>query len=119
LLEFLQLDHDGRQTFPRVNENKGWKNQSLGYLLERPPQGLRKMAALYKMLTGASEVPFKRRAFSQNQTKTARQPLSSAFRQELTDHFSADIDRLSLLIKRDLSHWKTPAGKAGKAVEKA
>lgn len=107
LLKFLDLDNDHAVDFRRYNENKGWKNENIGRLLSRPPQFVRKLASLYKSVTGTTQIPLRRTLMEANQTKSERAPLSPAFRRELTEYFSDEIDRLSVLIGRDLSHWKT------------
>lgn len=105
-LEFLGLEYDGRTDFPRINGNKGWKNQRLGSFLTQPPAAVRKIGDLYKRITGATHVPIKGRIWQKNMTTPERQPISPEFRQELIDHFSADIDQLAVMLDRDLSHWK-------------
>lgn len=105
VLDFLELEHDGRQDFPRINENKDWKNKYLGKLLEQPPQALLTMLGLYKRWTGSTRVGWKDKIQAKTMTNPQRRPLSSSFRRELTDYFSEDITLLSELIGRDLTHW--------------
>lgn len=106
LIDWLEIDDDGRRVFDRFNENKIWKNERLGKFLITPPPVLRKLTTLYKRVTGAKEVPFRKTAYDLNMTNIERKPISPAFRRELTDYFREDTDKLSILIGRDLSHWK-------------
>lgn len=106
LLDFLGLENDDRESFPRYNANKSWKNEHLGRFFSRPPEFLRKLAKVYKSLTGASQVPWKKNLVQRSMTNLERTPLSQEFRRELSEYYGHDIDRLGVLIGRDLSHWK-------------
>lgn len=107
ILKFLGVRDDGQQDFPRVNARKRWRFpilnelQARAFTLGRPYQLARSVAHAF----GISPAALIHRY---NQELTRRPSLRPAFREELIQSFEPQIDRLSRLLGRDLSHWKAP-----------
>jgi hypothetical protein len=104
VLEFLDLQPDGRHDFPAVNAARTYRS--------------RQLAAIFKMDGGwvASGLRGARRALrrvgplrSLKRWMLARparvKPISAAMRDELRAEFAGEIALLSQLLGRDLTHW--------------
>lgn len=109
LLEFLELEDDGRIGFVHKNENFGYKSRWLQQFVMNPPpfvmrfimarekRGLDRMGWLRTL---------RKRIKKRNKIKLQRPQMDPAFRGELRDYFDEDIQRLSALLERDLTHWQ-------------
>jgi hypothetical protein len=106
LIEFLDIPHDKRTGFPRINENKRARITWLKDFARKPPPALHQAFRTLKQALGAEGISaVKRRIVQLNTVKERRHPLSPAFRAELVDAFRDEVALLSQLVNRDLSHW--------------
>jgi len=106
VLEFLGVPHDGRREFPRVNDNKRAKLAWLRNFLRKPPPVLRDTYRGLKRAVGARRMDaLKSTVVARNTAKERRDPLSPRFRAELVEAFRGEVELLSRLLDRDLSHW--------------
>lgn len=86
-----------------INASKRIRNKKLASFLDPPPAIVRKLG---RSLTSAERRQKLFRTFRDLNTQHGpRQPLSASFRQQLQQEFAPDVDRLSELLGRDLSHW--------------
>jgi hypothetical protein len=106
VLGFLELPHDGRTEFPRINESKRARLPWLRDFYRKPPPRLRSAVRRIKQVIGGSAiVSVKEKIVSANTVQERRPPLSPAFRAELVESFREEVALLSRLMNRDLSHW--------------
>jgi len=106
VIEFLELPHDGRTDFPRINENRRVRLLWLKHLIRRPPPLLRQTYTSIKRTVGARQLDsIKRQIVTSNSSREARPPLAPAFRAELVEAFRGEVALLSELTGRDLGHW--------------
>jgi hypothetical protein len=106
VIEFLEIPHDGRTEFPRVNESKRARLNWLRKLSRKPPPKLRKVFRSLKQAVGAEEIgAVKKKIVALNTVKAGRPPLSPELRAELVETFREEVALLSRLLNRDLSHW--------------
>ena len=106
VLRFLELPHDGRREFPRLNEGKSARIEWLKDFLSKPPSGLRRGVRRLKQLVGEERVRgLKGELVKVNTVKESRRSLSPEFRAELVETFREEVGLLSRLLNRDLSHW--------------
>lgn len=105
VLEFLEIPHDGKREFPMINENKVHRSEILGALLLRPPNALRIAWRQYKKVFGYETLKLGEKVIRANSRKQRRAPLPVPFRGRLVEAFREDVDKLSRLLGRDLSHW--------------
>jgi hypothetical protein len=106
VIQFLELPHDGRTRFPRINENKRARVDWLGRFYRKPPPVLRRAFRGLKQALGAEEISAaKRRIVDLNTVKQRRAPLSPRFRAELVEAFRDEVALLSRVMGRDLRHW--------------
>lgn len=116
-LSFLGLDDDGRREFPRIKASRRYRSRRLHRLLKRPPHSILRLAAGDKDKR-AEEVDWARmgkrlrairgvrsKIMALNRAPYQRPALDPEFRRELATTFAPDIDRLSEILGRDLSHW--------------
>jgi len=101
--EFLEVDSAFEPQIRVVNPNKKVRSKALRTFLDNPPTLLKKVG---RPLTTKSLRHRLFRAGRQLNTKfVARPPLHPELRRELQKHFSEDVERLSEMLKRDLTHW--------------
>ncbi len=106
VIAFLELPHDGRTEFPRINENKRVRLPWLRNFYRKPPPPLRRAVQRIKQVIGSDAVSsVKERIVSANTVWEGREPLSPTFRAELVEAFRPEVELLSRLVGRDLSHW--------------
>ena len=98
VLRFLELEDDRRTEFPIHNTGK-----------ERRSRYFRKMilaAGRFKRHLGIySGWGVLNSIDKMNLRNRPRAPLSPAMRRELQDYFHSDVEKLSRILNRDLSHW--------------
>ena len=107
VIQFLDLPHDHRTVFPRINENKRAKVAWLKHFFQKPPPVLRSAIRGLKRAVGAEELSaLKTRLVQMNTVKERRAPMPPALRAELVETFREEVALLSRLLSRDLSHWR-------------
>jgi hypothetical protein len=106
VIQFLEIPHDGKTEFPRINESKRARLDWLQRFSQKPPAGLRSAFRSLKRAVGSEGVAeVKKKIVALNTVKERRSPLSPAFRAELVDTFREEVVLLGRLLGRDLSHW--------------
>jgi Sulfotransferase domain len=114
VLHFLELEDDGRQDFPKVNEAKYHKRNWLSKWLISPPgiwgtahSKIRQKVATSDSVFIKSIEDIARKLTSRNSIKKTSYRLSQDEFHFLLSELSDDIDLLASLTGRKLSHWKT------------
>lgn len=106
VVAFLEIPHDGRTEFPRINENKRARLAWLRDSYRKPPQPLLNAFRKLKHAVGAEGLAtVKQKIVAMNTVEERRRPLAPAFRAELVEEFRAEVALLSRIMDRDLSHW--------------
>ena len=100
-LEFLNIDTRFEPDFNAVNASKYPRNAVIQRFLMRPPAWV--MAAGKAVLPLARPLYWKLRGM--NSRHEARPPLDPALRSQLQREFLPEVERLSQLLGRDLTHW--------------
>ncbi|MDA9589739.1 sulfotransferase domain-containing protein [Opitutales bacterium] len=98
-LQFLGLPDDGRAEFPVANARKQPRAKWMSVLL--------KVLGRLKVRVGLGGRHFGllRSAHQMNRVPAAKVELDASMRQELVEYFREDINLLSKITERDLSHW--------------
>lgn len=104
-LDFLGLPDDGRAHFPRVNENKVHRAESVARLTQRPPPALVSVARGVKRVAGVERLGVLERVRRRNREVARRPETDPAFVARLREHFRDDVAELGDLIGRDLRGW--------------
>lgn len=107
-LEFLGVDPNFSPDFPRVNANKNIRSKFIRKQLMHPPEWLR---AFGRLLIPSQEtqhaIRHKMRILNKriNSTVVSRKPIPIELYNQLLAEKLPEIDALSKLLDRDLSHW--------------
>lgn len=105
VLGFLNVSQDYCPKFERINENAVRRLNCLGEFTQQPPHFMINLAQKLKNISCIKNLrilPFLSRV---NTKKQPRPPLSPKMREVLIEAFQNDIDDLSKILVRDLSHW--------------
>lgn len=106
VIDFLDVPHDNRTAFPRINENKRARLVWLRDFYRKPPPLLHRAFRSLKQIAGADGiVAVKKKIVELNTVKERRSPLSPEFRAELGKAFHDEVALLSRILNRDLGHW--------------
>jgi hypothetical protein len=106
VVQFLEIPHDNRRDFPRINDNKRARVAWLRNFLRKPPPFLRTtVRSLKRTAGGARLASVTAGVVARNTVNERRPPLPPAFRAELVEAFREEVALLSRLLNRDLSHW--------------
>jgi hypothetical protein len=105
VLDFLGVSDDGRMMFKPVNEHMAVRSQRVARLVQRPPAVVR-WAIKQRTRMGIRPMGILKQARLANWQTEQRAPMPAVVRQALIDQFSAEIDLLEQLLKRDLSRWR-------------
>jgi hypothetical protein len=105
--QFLDVDPDVPMAFPRLNENKNFRSQSLIHFLRNPPRlvGNTVRALLPLRLRRAVA----RKLFDWNVAARPRPPLRAELREALWGEFAPDVEDLGRTLARSFRHWAPAA----------
>lgn len=91
IMDFLELQDDGRTDFPRVNAAAHHRSQRLGSFTQQPPPWAIKLSALVKRLTGRDRPPLVDRLRALNRAEGyAVKTLSPRLSDEIRSYYAAD-----------------------------
>ncbi len=105
VLTFLEVEDDGRQDFPKINENRVYTNKWAMHFTQRPPQILVQLADRLKKVLGVGTLNLMSIIQKYTTKNRPRPPLSPEMVQIMTDTFSEDVKKLAKLLNRDITHW--------------
>jgi hypothetical protein len=120
ILEFAGLDPMPALDVGVRRESRGVRYPWLQRLLKRPPRFMHSYLAgkQFKQRfegsgdgkgnSGSGKVSLRKRLLRWNRIEPVKQPVPLQVQQEIRAHFQDEIDRLGVLIGRDLSHWLQP-----------
>ncbi len=103
ILNFLNLEYDGREDFSKANPHKEPKSKFLNYLLRI--RGVITVKRIKKSLGIKGQIGLISRLMKFNQKKSKRKPLDKEFKIKLSSFFEEDIELLSTLIDKNLDNW--------------
>ena len=105
VLEFLGLEQDGRQVFPRVNANRKVLNRHLYKAISRPSDVVMKMVSIGKQVLGVDKLGVLTILRKKLTPEKPRVAIDFVLRSRLVEEFSDDVNLLGKLIEKDLTHW--------------
>ena len=109
LLDFAGLDYDGRTAFAPRNRHREFESARLQSYLMNPPRPIAAWLDGWERRGWGRPSGYRwlrKRLKSWNTRRTERPPLAPSMRETLRAAFAADVERLSDLLGRDLSHWQ-------------
>lgn len=103
-LQFLGINTHFLPDFKQVNPNKTVRSKLWRDLLKKRPQWLIKTA---KILIPSRQwrERIQQKLWAINTKKTDRPPMNPSIKQQLDKLFAHEIEQLSILLEKDLSHW--------------
>jgi hypothetical protein len=107
VIDFLEIPHDGRTDFPRINENRRARINWLRHFSRKPPAAVHRAFRRMKQIAGSEKlVSAKKKIVALNTVRERRPPLGPDFRAELVEVFREDVALLGRILNRDLTHWE-------------
>lgn len=102
-LRFLGVRGDFQPEFRTINPNKRVRSNILRNLLQNPPQIARVFGKFF--MTHTLHQRFVKKLTSFNMKYETRPPMGTELRKRLQAEFALEIEQLSELLRRDLTHW--------------
>lgn len=100
---FLQIDPDFKPDFQIINPNKRARSLSLQHFLKSPPKTL---AIPFKLLLPLKfRIRLVKKVRMLNAIYDSRSPLEPDFEHRLKRELLPEVEKLSELLERDLTHW--------------
>jgi len=121
-LDFLGIEYDGRTNFSRKLQSRRYRYRLLQRLLYAPPKPARalleraQIRAKHEKRSG--RLPLLKRLARWNTVIGRPLPLTPEFAAQVRQEIAPDVDRLGLLLGRDLSHWVTGEPSSRKSSER-
>jgi hypothetical protein len=103
ILDFLEVEDDGRADFPRVNEGLSYRSRGLVRLLTFPPPLLRKLTRVIKGVTGLrAETVYAavRKTIGLMSAPGYKKQISPELRDEIRRYYAEDNKRLEARVRR-------------------
>jgi sulfotransferase family protein len=110
IISFLGLPSDHRTDFPVYNENKVPRWPMWNRLIAYGGKIKHKCRVRKSFAWGDFLIQF-------NTAPAARQPIRPEFQEELSRHFTRDVELLSRLLDRDLTAWLRPVEQSSRVSE--
>ena len=101
--KFLGVTTEFEPEFRVVNPNKKVRSESLGAMIQEPPASLRALGR--SVLTRSIRYSLLERLQRLNTRYEPRPSMAESLRRQLQSYFAPDVERLSELLDRDLTHW--------------
>jgi hypothetical protein len=105
LLEFIGVDDDGRTEFKSKRGNAGYKSHMLQQFVMNPPRWAFHLIQLSNAKTFSRLKGLRKRIKKFNKAPEKEQELSDSMRATLRRYYTADVEKLSGLLGRDLMYW--------------
>ncbi len=108
LLTFLGVDDDGRREFKSKRSNAGYRSRWMQQFAMNPPPWIFKLIESSNAGTLKRLKRLRKRIKRFNKAPEVRVQLSESVQAMLCDHYRSDVEKLSGLLDRDLTHWLKP-----------
>lgn len=105
VLDFLEVPQNGKQDFHRFNAYRNFKSVRLHQALNSLSPFTASVARSVKKTLGLDRIGIMPKIRNWNLVSTQKRPLAPEFRAMLVEEFRADVEKLSQILNRDLSHW--------------
>ncbi len=109
LIDFLRIPDDGREQFPKANENVRFKSRAIARIPRAIRAALLPQMKAVKKLTGVRKFGIIQTLDRINAKPLPRPLMQQDFQEYLNELFSDEVRLLEDLLERDLSSWRTVA----------
>ncbi len=106
VLDFIGVAPDSGVAIRHKNSARAFSNPWLQRFYANPPGPLVRLVDIDAVRTAKWIKRLRKRLKRKNTRRASRPPLDPAMRPILRAHFAEDIEKLSGLLGRDLSHWR-------------
>jgi len=107
LLDFLDIEYDGRKSFEKINPGKTTKYKWLGKFAHRPPKRLVAAANFLKNIFGIDELGILKEISEINSVQKNREVIEADLKEKIINTLTGDINKLEEVTGKDLSIWKS------------
>jgi hypothetical protein len=107
-VSFLHIDEKFQPDFKKYNESKAVRYRWLQKWMTEPPQWTKKAARVILPHESKARIALLNSLWSMNARKQERKQLSAETMDLLKNEFREDVNKLSELLHRDLTHWTSP-----------
>lgn len=104
-LHFLGVNEDFQAEFKVINANKIIRNQSWHNFLRDPPPMIRKLGKT--LMPRSTYRNLRANLLHQSIQYQSRLPMNIKLRKRLQADFASEVEQLSHLLNRDLTHWSS------------
>lgn len=108
LLQFLNVADDGQAEFTPTRSNAGFKSRWLHQFAMNPPPWVFPLLKFVKPGNVSRIKGLRKRIKRINKVHKKRAPMDEAMQDKLRAYFAADVEKLSGLLDRDVTHWLKP-----------
>lgn len=108
LLAFLGVDDDGRREFKSKRSNAGYRSRWMQQFAMNPPPWIFKLIESSNAGTLKRLKRLRKRIKRFNKAPQVRAEMAEPVRAMLRDYYRSDVEKLSGLLGRDLTHWLAP-----------
>lgn len=105
VLNFLELEDDGKIEFEKVNEAKEAKSKFLNKFINRPPQFTIEIAKGIRSVLNVPRLGVKSYFSKLNRKKASKPVLAEATINSLIEIYKDDVIKASKILGKDLTHW--------------
>ena len=106
MLRFLGLSDDGRTAFPRTNPGRILVSPRLAAIHRSLPHRMGRLYAPARALATRMRISPSAIINRFNIRERPRRPIDPSFEEELLETFRPQVEKIELLLRVDLSHWK-------------
>lgn len=105
VLDFLEIEDDGRKDFPKINEAKKAKSMFISKIVNRPPKIAKVLAKIVRKILNKPRLGLLSALDSANREVTEKKEVTIKEKNILLEIYSEDIKKTEEIINRDLSSW--------------
>jgi hypothetical protein len=102
-LQFLRVDPGFQPEFRQINTNRRARSRTFQNFLRNPPPSIR------SFVKGVTPILWRHRVVDAldrfSSFSTTRPPMEPELRRKLQEEFLPDVEKVSKLLGRDLTHW--------------
>lgn len=107
VLNFLGLEDDNREDFQIENPSQQFKVKWLAEFFLNQPRWVVTLKTFIKRILRTDNLAIGSFIYKHNTGKGKREPLSPELVAQLKEEFQEEVERVSALIGRDLTHWSS------------
>ena len=108
ILEFLGVDPEHEIEFAVHNPRRSYRSTLLKSWMLKTPKALVRPVLRVKEALGVRELGVFKTLEKLNKAPVEKRPLSREVKEEIIEAYRDEVQKLSVLIGRDLSHWLLP-----------